>query len=239
MHTDFSIPIAAIAVLALLGAIAALAGIVLLVVAALARRKRFLAGWIAALGAAGAVVYLVALLGVSLVSNEQVLPRGVEKYFCEIDCHLAYSVVDVRTAKVLGTGSAQRSAAGEFYVVALRTRFDETTTSPTRPRTAPLRPNPRSVDLIDASGRRYPVSRAGEQALAAESQSAPLDRPLLPGQSYVTQLVFDLPPDAVSPRLLLTSRGWETRWMIGQENSWLHPKTYLALDGATPASAER
>ena len=40
----------------------------------------------------------------SFASSEKVLARGVEKHFCEIDCHLAYSVTDFRDTKVLGEG---------------------------------------------------------------------------------------------------------------------------------------
>ena len=37
-------------------------------------------------------------LAFSAGSHETDLARGQEKYFCEIDCHLAYSVVDVNDA---------------------------------------------------------------------------------------------------------------------------------------------
>jgi hypothetical protein len=30
----------------------------------------------------------------SLASNENVVPKGQEKYFCEIDCHLPYLVAN-------------------------------------------------------------------------------------------------------------------------------------------------
>src|SRR5215831_19133047 len=44
-------------------------------------------------------VYGAAILIFSVISHEKVLARGEEKHFCEIDCHLAYSVVDARQAK--------------------------------------------------------------------------------------------------------------------------------------------
>lgn len=40
--------------------------------------------------------------------------RGGEKYFCEKDCHLAYSVVGVRGAKSLGGATAGGFGAGGF-----------------------------------------------------------------------------------------------------------------------------
>ncbi len=46
--------------------------------------------------------YALVLLGVSLTSHEKTLARGEWKYFCEIDCHVAYSVEDVTETKALG-----------------------------------------------------------------------------------------------------------------------------------------
>jgi len=36
--------------------------------------------------------YGLLLAAFSLISSEQTLPRGEEKHFCELDCHIAYSV---------------------------------------------------------------------------------------------------------------------------------------------------
>ena len=159
--------------------------------------------------AGGAAFYFALLLGFSAGSHETILARGQEKYFCEIDCHLAYSVVDV-----------QAQANGHF-VITLRTRFDESTTSPGRSKDAPLTPSPREVRLVDTAGREYaPASTAG----------TPLSRPLKPAESYITQLGFNLPKDDTGLRLLInTTPGWPDHVVIGDENSWLHKKTYFAL----------
>jgi hypothetical protein len=103
----------------------------------------------------------------------------------------------------------------------LRTRFDETTTSPNRPKEAPLTPSPREVRLVDSVGRQYvPVSTSG----------TPLLTPLKPADSYATQLEFNLPKGATSLRLLInTIPQWPDKLVIGDENSWLHKKTYFAL----------
>jgi hypothetical protein len=157
---------------------------------------------------AGAAVYCVLLLGFSFASRATTLARGQEKYFCEIDCHLAYSVVDVK------------SKPGRYFVT-LRTRFDETTISPSRPKDATLTPSPRDVRLLDDAGREYaPVAIEG----------TPLLTPLRPADSYTTQLEFDVPKEATVLRLLLnTTPGWPDHVVIGDENSWLHKKTYFAL----------
>ena len=161
--------------------------------------------------AAGAVIYFVLLFGFSLTSHDSALSRGQEKYFCEIDCHLAYSVVEVKT---------ESAATTTRYFVTLRTRFDETTISSRRPKDATLTPNPRAVQIIDASGHEYsPVATHG----------TPLDTPLKPADSYTTQLEFDLPKDASAARLLVTTKGAEQNLLIGDENSLLHKKTYFAL----------
>jgi hypothetical protein len=205
-----------------LGFLAAAAGLVLgalAVLVALFVRKKRTAGWIVKLAATGAALYLVMLIGFSLGSRTESLAHGEEKYFCEIDCHLAYSVLDAREA-TMTSGQGEQTARGTFYIVTLRTRFDETTISPTRPKEAPLTPNPRVVKLLDAKGASYKPVRVSGTALLT---------PLKPGDSYTTQLVFDVPWKLENPRLLVASEGWPERWLIGGEGSWGHGKTYFAL----------
>jgi hypothetical protein len=62
--------------------------------------------------AAVAAIYTGFLLLFSFTSSETVLARGQEKHFCEIDCHLAYSILDVRQAKTLGNGTDQSTSDG-------------------------------------------------------------------------------------------------------------------------------
>jgi hypothetical protein len=203
--------------LAVLGFLAAIGCLFLASASALifwfARKPRF--ARVAAFSlAAVAVVYFALLLGFSAASHDSVLAHGQEKYFCEIDCHLAYSIVD-----------AKPEPDGRL-VITLRTRFDETTTSPNRPKDAPLTPSPREVRLVDSGGRQYaPTSTAG----------TPLLTPLKPADSYTTQLEFTLPKDsapkdATALRLLInTAPQWPDKLVIGDENSLLHKKTYFAL----------
>src|ERR1043166_1339365 len=174
-------------------------------------------------------VYFGLTLVFSLASAERVLARGEEKHFCEVDCPLAYSVVDVTRAKAIGEGPGAASARGDFYVVTVRTRFDETTISPQRG-DALLYPNPRSLTVRDDRGRVYPVSDDGERALASfGGTGTPIETPLRPGESYTTRLVFDLPADARSPTLLINESDLPTRFIIGHENSLLHKKTEFSL----------
>jgi hypothetical protein len=107
------------------------------------------------------------------------------------------------------------------YIVTLRTRFDETTTSPNRPKDAPLTPSPREVRVIDSTGREY---------AAASTSGTPLMTPLVPASSYTTQMEFRIPKGAEGLRLLLnTAPAWPDRLVIGDENSLGHKKTYFAL----------
>ena len=72
-------------------------------------------------------LYLVCLLIFSFASSEKVLARGEEKHFCEIDCHLAYSVTAVRDTPILRAPPDQVIPVGTFRVVTIKTRFDENT----------------------------------------------------------------------------------------------------------------
>lgn len=211
MASNMNFP-APLAVVGFLGAcVALLLAIAALIIFWLARKRRFARYAAQAMGA-GAVVYFGLLLGFSLGSRDDILSRGQEKHFCEIDCHLAYSVVEVKT---------HVDAVSSDYVITLRTRFDETTTSPHRPKDAPLTPSPREVRLIDSAGHEYaPVSSMGTSLMT----------PIKPAESYTTQLEFSVPKDASGLRLLLnTTPAWPDHLVIGDENSWGHKKTYFAL----------
>jgi len=154
-------------------------------------------------------LYTGLLLGDSLFSKEYVLGRGVEKYFCELDCHLAYSV----------TSAGEQNGR---WLVKLRSRFDEHTISEHRPREAPLNPNPRSVAFVDDSGRQY------SPEVAHVRDNPPLSTQLRPGESYETVFVFAAPATD-NPRLLLQSAAWPNDLLIGHENSPFHKKTYFSL----------
>ena len=194
------------------------------------RRWKWIALGLLATVIAGLGLYAVVLLTFSFSSRAPELALGEEKYFCEVDCHLAYSATGVREAKTLGSDAHPVTARGAFRVVTLQVRFDERTTSPTRPREVPLTPNPRRVYVDDAAGNRYEISPEGQAALAAAGErTTPLTEPLRPGESYTTQLVFDLPGGADKPRLFVTEADWPSRLLIGHENSFFHGKASFLL----------
>jgi hypothetical protein len=213
-----------------LGFLLGVCGLVFLHASLTERRERARRVLLAAI--ALGIVYGAVLLVASLVSKERVLAARQQKYFCEVDCHVANSVESVVAAKTLGSGSGQATAQGTFYVVTIKTWFDADTISSRRAKDMPLWPNPRSVGVVDAQGRRFLPSLEGQKALETAG-NVPLTQPLRPGESYTTTFVFDLPADAAQPRLLLTAADPVTIFLIGHENSLLHKKVYFDLEPAT------
>lgn len=170
-------------------------------------------------------LYLVILLIFSFTSREKVLARGEEKHFCEIDCHLAYSVTDVRETKTLGDAPNQMTAAGMFRVVTIKTRFDENTISARRGNGL-LYPNSRVVTVGDENENQYFPSAEAQRVLEnSQAAGTAMTIPLRPGESYSTTLVFDLPADIKSPTLLIREGESLTHFVIGHENSPFHKQT--------------
>jgi hypothetical protein len=230
-YFNFQIP-APISVLAFLGTGAALVCLGIAFVVLAMAKSWFAAKRVAMVGGGLGAAYLATLAGMSLASRTQVVQPGDAKYFCEIDCHLAYSVVGAQRVDALGSARPH----GAFEVVTLKVWFDPSTISPHRGE-APLTPNPRFVRLLDARGEKIGPSAEGGAALAsAQGAQTPLSTPLRPGESYTTSLVFDVPRGDRADRLLLTEDDPVTALLIGHENSLLHPKVVFRLSGAPSAS---
>ena len=198
-------------VLLFVGAVLAGAALLLLYVIARVTKREPLARVTLRVLLGGAGVYVVLFLLASLTSRNRVLAAGEEKHICEVDCHLAYSVAATKSEPLPG-GLVR-------HTVTVKVRFDEATISSRRPRDATLQPNSRYVALIDAQGHRYPGSTEG------------LRRKLIPGESYTTDIVFDVPADAQGLRLVLRNNDPETAFIIGHENSLFHAKTTFRLPG--------
>ncbi len=211
MNTNVNLE-APVAVLALLGTgfLIFVAGIVL--VQSLIVRKRRRAKFALAAISAILALYACAILIFSFASHNKLLARGEEKHFCELDCHLAYSIVSVTQAPLPNNQTIPT-------VVTVKTRFDENTIASARGN-ALLYPNSRSLALFDDHGNWYaPASVTGTL----------LTSPLHPGESYLTDVLFNLPPGVKAEKLLINERDWITRIIIGHENSPLHKKTEFKL----------
>ena len=231
-NVNLAAPIAALALMIVCGLIFISA--VALVFSIVQRRSALAGAAIIAIAAIG-VIYLGLLLVFSFRSGDKVLARGEEKYFCEMDCHLAYSITEVRETKVLedlfnpGDSLDRETASGTFWLVTIRTRFDEKTVSPTRG-DAPLNPNPRIVYVLDEHGIRYLPSSEGQLILArSQEPGKPMSAPIRPGEIYTTTVVFDLPVDVKNPTLLIQDDHPLTRLIIGHENSPFHKKIRFQL----------
>ena len=221
---------APLVVMAFLGTVAFLASMALISLVAILTKRKWLGLSAAILALMFASGYALVLVGVSLTSHEKTLAPGENKYFCEIDCHIAYSVVNSEEAKALGDELYPILPAGRFVIVRLKTWFDPSTISEHRG-DSPLAPSPRRVVLVDDAAHRFSQSARGQAALAkVHGGTIPLSQPLRPGESYVTDLVFDVPLSARNLRLFVGDDfDMPDRLLIGHEDSFMHRKIFLAL----------
>lgn len=219
-----------LSVLAFLGTLALLAALLVAWLWGLAKHLPNISR-LAIIGGVGvAGLYAVLLVGVGVATSDRTLPVGTEKYFCELDCHLAYSVT-----RLWQVGGAKEGQV--LWAVSVRTRFDESTISASRPREAPLTPNPRRVRLQSGDGRQFaPLAGGAERLTALGIGSVPLENPLRPGDSYSTTLLFELPVGAVPSSLDLTEDVFPNRLLIGHEQSPFHGRALLALPAPTLAA---
>jgi len=191
---------------------------------ALAARRLGVAKILGAAAGAIALAYVSLLLGAALVSRERTLAPDEKKYFCEMDCHLAYSITE------------PTSAEGSTRVVTIKTWFDPSTIASFRGN-APLTPNPRTVYLVDEEGRRIEPSESATRTWRERhGGSTPLERELRPGESYTTTFVFEIPPRTRNPRLFLGDTPGPENLLIGHENSPFHRKVYFDLPSSSTAS---
>ncbi|MFI5119473.1 MAG: hypothetical protein ACHQM4_03625 [Thermoanaerobaculia bacterium] len=209
-YTNFSFIPAPLSVLAFLGAgLLTAALLAAAAVAALAGRtvfaRRLLVG-----SAALPASYGAALVALGAATPERTVPRGGEKFFCGVDCHIGYSVMAF-------ADSAENP--NRRVVVALRSRFDETTIAPRRGN-GPLAPDSLAATLVDSRRRRFAADPAGSAALLA---------PLRPGEAYGADLVFHVPPDAEGLRLSLVASEGVSRLLLGHERAPFAGETLLAL----------
>jgi hypothetical protein len=184
--------------------------------------------------------YTALLVGTSLTSRERILTPGEVKRFCGfyLDCHMGIGVADVRRAATLGAPPNEVRAAGEFYVVTLKVTSNA--------RRATLRLADPTATVVDGAGHSYPRSQLGERALAnAVGPAIPLNYPVAAHSELTTPIVFDLPTSVRDPKLLLTDTPGVDRaiegLLIGDEDSFLHKRTYHALTagGTTVADGRR
>jgi hypothetical protein len=161
----------------------------------------------------------------SYTSFDRIVARGDKKFYCGMDCHIAYSVRNVERVKTIGGTNASR----EFYLITLRSHFDQRTLAPWRGG-SPLRPCPPALTLIDGSGHWYLISVAGQKAWAAAQEAQhSLSDGLRPGEAYETTWVLDVAADSQNLRMFAGWNGFPACGLMGNEASPGHKKTYFAL----------
>lgn len=217
-------PLASLQTLALLavvvGVVATLGATVIL---AMMRRGRLARR---ALGTAGVLTvgYLGTLFAVGATSDEHLLPAGGAKAFCEVDCHVVYSV----TAVTRETDTRET----DTVAVTVREAYDGATRG-AREDSAAVRPGTRRFALVDTDGRRWPAY--GHQSLGGDTLFAPLR----PGEFRAAAVLFVV-PDSVTPRALLVEDDSPvSRLLVGHERSPLHRKTLLSLPAGSAAISAR
>jgi hypothetical protein len=120
--------------------------------------------------------YAAVLLTLSLTSHTTTLPPGQLKFFCEIDCHVAFDVI------------SQPVRIGDTLQLTLRERFRRETSRTV----AATHRSRRAHELLPSltsganSSRRWRVHQL---------DSAPLFAPMRPGEAHRAELRFFVPSD--------------------------------------------
>ncbi len=177
---------------------------------------RILAVWIGLASLYTAVVGVVAL-----VSPQRAFRRGESRCFDD----WCVAVQDVVSAPELGPAERPARPLGRFLVVTLRL---------SNRGLGPQRAGSAAVRILDAAGRRWEVSKAGQRAWDdAHGPSAPLTDRIPGGGSYATTRVFDVPVAARGLGLAIEHPvGFSPAWfVIGDDDSLLHKPTVLLLEG--------
>ena len=184
-----------------------------------------------ALAGAAAIISLLyggGVVAASAASHDRLLAPGETKWFCGfyLDCHLGVSV------------QAVEKTPGGSHVLTLRLH-----NSAKNPNVNMRLYQPRA-EIVDASGNHYARSAAAEAALAGSGRPPVLGtETIVMHQPVEATIAFDLPAGIQSPRLLV-SEGWLVDKLIelalvDDENSFLHGRTYIALDPSAVQTAAR
>jgi hypothetical protein len=202
----------------------------ILLVFSLAIKKAWLTRFTLAGVGVWLVFYAAMLLGCSLTSTDKVLAAGEAKEYCGfyLDCHMHTAVTGVRTAKTIG----ERTASGTFYIATVKVFSDAR--------------NPKiELHLIDpkarvvlADGQKISRDEAAEASLP--SSNVRLDADISNSQTIEKEIVFDVPANAVQPKLLITE-GYGIdktieHLLIGDDDSLFHAQTFFELKEQNLAS---
>jgi hypothetical protein len=186
--------------------------------------------WLSSFIFGGVVVwfafYFAMLFGTSYTSDEKDLAFNEPKKFCGfyLDCHLHAAVNDVRRTSKIGN----KTARGEFYVVTVHVFSDAGK--------ATLSLGTVDAHVIDANGASYNRDMLAEAELMPQPE---FEKMVGPEESFVKEIVFDLPPDVKNPRFDIKAGDPIDRiiegFLINDEDSVLHKRTLFKLEGPNTA----
>ncbi|MBK8810519.1 MAG: hypothetical protein IPN69_07265 [Acidobacteria bacterium] len=174
------------------------------------------------------VLYAIALVGLSFLSEPSTIAMNQPKVFCGfyIDCHLHASVTDVRKSKSIGNLTAR----GEFNVVTVRVFSDA------RDPSISMRLLEPSARVLDGRGLIHQRDTEAEKLLPSATVS--LDQDVKTNEPFEKEIVFDLPDDAFAARLDISEAYGIDKFieaiLIGDEDSLWHARKYLSLEKNNP-----
>jgi hypothetical protein len=162
------------------------------------------------------IIYLSIVFLVSAVTPQEIIPANQDLCFDE----MCFGVVSTQTVYELGPSNHRVSAKGAFRMVTVRV------SSRARRR---VQSEQGLRALLWSPGREYQVSASAQNAWeVAHPENAPLTSRLLPGQSVLSNQVFDVPKDALDLALVL-SHGFTPGYFVIGECPIFHKPTILRL----------
>lgn len=162
--------------------------------------------------AIGCIGYVGVVFAVAASTPQKCIAPGHELCFDE----MCFAVVNLQTAQQLGPVRSH----GLFYVVTVRV------SSRARGR---AQAELGLGALLWSPGHRYPISREGQSAWEAmHPESAPLTSRLQPGESILSDQVFDV-ADSQMPAGLVLTQGLTPGYLVIGECPLFHPPTILRL----------
>ncbi len=165
--------------------------------------------------------YAAMLVGFSIFSTERTLPMFEAKSFCGfyLDCHMHAAVYGVRPATTIGT----QNAKGVFRIVKVRIFTDA--------RRATLGLLTVDAHIVDSAGKQYLRDTTAESQLPPQPE---FEKRVAPGEYFDKEIVFDLPPDVLAPRLdIREGYGIDhliESLLVGDEDSIFHKRVLLDIN---------
>jgi hypothetical protein len=143
---------------------------------------------------------ILAAIGVSLLATLALLNRRDQRVGLNQEIQyddFAFSVLDVRRTNTLGTTDSQ-PANGVYYVVTIKISNHAVRVD--------YRFKKNSAVLVDMMGREFRFSRSGQEALESVKGQECIG-PIPAGGSCITDVVFDLRPEARVSELKISEGG--------------------------------